>query len=517
MTDQYIQLPLDATGGSSGASGKKLDTSQITVNTQTVQRQRIAVGDPVQAGLFASIATPGALYTAGDPFQLFFDAFVTLDTTNRWNAGVAAGGGVAAAVVAGVGDITLGTGTTINGYSYITTQMNFLLAAPGFLYIQDNVKLEFPITANTYRFWGSGNPAATPTAAAPFIDALGWEVSTAGKMYAICYATNTRNVVQDLSTSTGNSTQPADANVHKYVIYYRGELAYWTIDGIIVATMPTGVLGPVNNTLPHVLMAVAGASAPGSSGVLTDTGVFIGDTTSQGIQISDGTYAWRKATVNAAGALSVLTNADATIDGTAAPSKGLLVLGQSDDTTPVYAPMPLSVGGESLVVCTEGNKKTYSSEVSGTAVTGVNVSIPGNATTTVRITRVEVSLSTTGTAGIETVSLIKTSAAPTSGTSAAMTVVPHDSAFAGANSTPLSWFGGAPTPGTPVGTIRGIQMFDESATVAGANTWLWTFGGERNTSPVVLRGTVQTLEVNLSGTIATQTIVISIEWEEDLS
>jgi hypothetical protein len=47
---------------------------------------------------------------------------------------------------------------------------------------------------------------------------------------------------------------------------------------------------------------------------------------------------------------TVATNADTTIDGTIAPSKGFLVLGQSDDVTPIYAPLPLAVGGESLVV-----------------------------------------------------------------------------------------------------------------------------------------------------------------------
>jgi hypothetical protein len=72
----------------------------------------------------------------------------------------------------------------------------------------------------------------------------------------------------------------------------------------------------------------------------------------------------------------VATNADTAIDGTAAPAKGILVLGQSDDATPIYAPLPLAVGGESLVVSgTLGvNNFPATQPVSGTvAVSNPNV------------------------------------------------------------------------------------------------------------------------------------------------
>jgi hypothetical protein len=270
----------------------------------------------------------GALYTSNTGVGIFDDTFTSLDTTNRWNAPVLAGGGVTAAVVAGNGCMTLGTGTTANGYSYITTQAVFQQAAPGFLLAQAAVNLEFPLTANTYRFWGFGNPVATPTAAAPLIDAIGWEVSTAGKMYAICYADNARQIVQDLSVATGNSKQPVDANVHKYILYYRGDLAYWAVDALsnIVATMPTGALGPVNNTLAKICMAVAGSTAPSSSGVLTMNSLWLGDTTNQPLQLSDGIYAWRKATVKPASAAAIAT--DTALVVSVSPNSAVTIAGQ---------------------------------------------------------------------------------------------------------------------------------------------------------------------------------------------
>lgn len=165
-------------------------------------------------------------------------------------------------------------------------------------------------------------------------------------------------------------------------------------------------------------------------------------------------------------------------------------------------------------VNTEGRKKTYSTYQTFTAAAGVIAVLPGNATTTVRVLRVEVSISTSGTAAIETVSLIKTSAASTSGTSAAMTVVPHDTGFAAASSAPLNYTV-APTPGTPVGTIRGVQFADSSsAALPGANTWLWDWGMRPGTA-IVLRGTAQTLEINLGAVVTTQTATVSFEWTEE--
>ena len=229
-------------------------------------------------------------------------------------------------------------------------------------------------------------------------------------------------------------------------------------------------------------------------------------------------------TTKVIGTARVIGNAGATLDSTigaaTAPTNALAISSVYQTTIPA-----LTAGQAVAVQCDttggvnvniEGRKKTYSCFASFTPVAGDIALLPGNASTTVRVTRVEVSLSTTGTAALESVQLIKRSAADSAGTSASMTAVPYDSGFSAASSVPLSYTA-APTLGAAVGTIRGVQFFDESATVAGANTWFWTFGERGGASAVVLRGTAQQLCVNLGAVVATQTATVSFEWTEDNS
>ena len=57
MADQFVQLPTDAAN-----TGRKVDTSELTVNSQIVERQRVCLGDPTTAsGLAAVKATAPAL------------------------------------------------------------------------------------------------------------------------------------------------------------------------------------------------------------------------------------------------------------------------------------------------------------------------------------------------------------------------------------------------------------------------------------------------------------------------
>jgi len=210
---------------------------------------------------------------------------------------------------------------------------------------------------------------------------------------------------------------------------------------------------------------------------------------------------------------------DAVTTAATAPANGIATLVEYNGTIPALT-TGQSIAAEcdttgGLYVNNEGRKRTYSCFASFTPAAGDISLLPGNATTVVRIHRVEVSLSTTGTAGVEQVQLVKRSAADTGGTSASMTIVPHDSAFAAADSVPLNYTT-APTLGAAVGAVRGVQFFDESASTTGANTWLWTFGdGRGGASCIVLRGTAQTLAINISGVVATQTVTVSFEWTEE--
>ncbi len=59
MTDNYVQIPPNS-------SGLKIDTSELTVNSQTVERQRIVLADPTASGNFVGVSVGGALQVSSD-------------------------------------------------------------------------------------------------------------------------------------------------------------------------------------------------------------------------------------------------------------------------------------------------------------------------------------------------------------------------------------------------------------------------------------------------------------------
>lgn len=139
-----------------------------------------------------------------------------------------------------------------------------------------------------------------------------------------------------------------------------------------------------------------------------------------------------------------------------------------------------------------------------------NAVLPGNASNTVLVTRVLVTCTQT-TAGIVTLSVIKRSAADTSGTSSAFTVVPDDSTFASGVSAPLSYTGTGPTAGTAVGNVDTAQFGCNASTTAGPND---IYILDRRLKPIVLRGTAQQLALNFGGAITGGTLTVTYEYEE---
>src|SRR6266700_577886 len=267
-----------------------------------------------------STITPGAITFAGEQRvvspagSLFYNAFDAGLNALYWKTAVAGGGGVAA--ISEAGDTRLGTGTTANGFSTLESVPSFQPSSPGWLQISFPNNVPFPYIANTYFFMGVGTQGATPTAAAPLTDGAGFEVALGGKMFAVCYSGGQRNIIADLSR-TGNNTQPLDATAHMYTLYYRGDHITWTIDGpdAVVAQTFSGAPGPIINTLPLKLMAIAGPIAPLSNGQLQCNAAFVGDTTNHASQIADASLLWQKAAVDASGNLSVKLSAGTQVLG----------------------------------------------------------------------------------------------------------------------------------------------------------------------------------------------------------
>jgi len=239
----------------------------------------------------ASTNPDGTTRTASTPTSLFYDGFETsFDTGAKWNSPTAAGGGVAEAFVAGGGAITLGSGTTANGFSFIQSQVSYQPVPPGFVVFEDAIKFDTPIPANVEAFWGFGTSTGSPTAASPITEGCGFEIQASApantaKMFAVCFAGSARTNIQDLSAATGNNKQPTDGNTHVYFVYFRGDRFWFAIDSPtnIVAQQFNGANGPNVNTQPLKIQAVAGTINPVSSFTLTVASVWVGDSGSNGV------------------------------------------------------------------------------------------------------------------------------------------------------------------------------------------------------------------------------------------
>lgn len=326
------------------------------------------------------------LRTSREPAQLFWDDFSagSLDVTNRWTAPTTSGSGVAASIPA-PGSATMATGTTANSYSILSSQFSFPGKNPAWLFMLESNNFEWPVLTNALRFWGFATFPATPTATAPYVDAVGFELGTDGHLRAVTSAgtsgVGARNVIADLSLPCpttqcspnllGKVPQPTDSGSHKYFIFYRGDFIIWAIDSMdnIVATVLTGALGPNVNTLPLAHLAVAASTGPSSSAVMTLNGSTIGDTGASEKKICDSVFGWRCVTVTAAGAISTTPTGGGT-QTTASVGTAALATGQVSVAT--------TVGGTSIVAARTGVVGTGRKSVCVTNVTGTAPVFIGN-------------------------------------------------------------------------------------------------------------------------------------------
>jgi hypothetical protein len=255
-----------------------------------------------------TVSPQGELRVAEPSTSLFFDSFGTgtLDITNNWKPPTASGGGTAASNAAQM--TVLGSGTTIAGYSYLESVPSFPEGSSGLMKCSLALSIEFPVLLNAYRFWGSGTNPGTPTTAAPLTNAVGFEIYTDGKLYAVIYTSGVRTVVQDLSVTTGTGKQPQNFFPHIYSVFLRGDHFQFFIDGSEIPcaqTVNSQPAAPVTDNLPVKVLCVAGSPAPTSSATVSVSAVIVNDIGRMNFQISDGVYGWRKATVDGSGNLAV--------------------------------------------------------------------------------------------------------------------------------------------------------------------------------------------------------------------
>jgi hypothetical protein len=91
------------------------------------------------------------------------------------------------------------------------------------------------------------------------------------------------------------------------------------------------------------------------------------------------------------------------------------------------------------------------------------------------------------------------------------TSVPHDSSD-GAAQFQGEFFGAAPTAGTLIGAIRGLEWSVPTNTIQ--SQVRWTFGDNEQDKPLILRGNEEIAFI-VTGALTTPTFVINIEWTEE--
>jgi len=267
-------------------------------NTQT-SYQDVGVANPMPtsaagpSGFLQGVSPAGnnSRVTGGDPLQLLWDDFRggggpvgtgVLDTVFNWKTPVTGGTGTPLAANNQFGATTLGSGTG-TGFSVLQSQESFAGKNPGWLYFRGQINIEFPVLLNAVRFWGFATFPTTPTTAAPYTDAEGFEVGLDGHLRAVTAASadsvaaGTRLVINDLSlpcpatvTLTGsvasgtNTLSTAGSsfanNVFPFQLVTGPSVPYATT---VTAVSPTGVTLSNNATGTNSgLYTFAGQCAP---------------------------------------------------------------------------------------------------------------------------------------------------------------------------------------------------------------------------------------------------------------
>lgn len=163
------------------------------------------------------------------------------------------------------------------------------------------------------------------------------------------------------------------------------------------------------------------------------------------------------------------------------------------------------------------NKETAycgSTPVFTTAASATDIfNFKGSSTKTVYIRKIHWKQSNIGSAS-HNIYLIKRSTANSGGTSSAITAVPLDSNFSSATASGV-YYTANPTTGTSVGTISHIPLH---GTYGSSVNQVYTtlFDSTKGGSPIVLRGTSESVSVNYNGVTdaAGTSAAVDIEWSE---
>lgn len=246
-----------------------------------------------------SIRPDSVLKVSSDPRSLFYDTFdAALDTTDRWTTGGTAPSST-------TGTLTFNQGTVATTASWVVSKPTFQLLGNMFSEAVMIATFDTAVKTGCYRFLGFGVPAGSPTPTLPMTNGVGFEWNdTTGAFAGVVWSgsARTQSVTLTLTASL------LDGNPHRFNVYYKTSRAYFEVDNITVGSI--AYPNPQVSNLPVLALAVNGAATVSPAATMTMSFFGVGDSSSTHTFVSDGTFPFRKAGVDANGALRVKRSMD---------------------------------------------------------------------------------------------------------------------------------------------------------------------------------------------------------------
>lgn len=372
------------------------------------------------------------------------------------------------------------------------------------------------------------------------------------RLIATAYTSGTANVAYDASAGDGTLLQEIASNTAASSSDYISTGNITAINGNVevsgqgVYTVSASIIGTwvatlvaqgqladgnwvqipmylVNNTLPYQpsFAVTTNGVYLMTCGAYTNIRILASAFTSGVIDISlDGSLAQQTIFAAQLGTWNFGVTQGSTTSGETGP----LVQGAVTTNPPTYTtaqtnPLSLNVGGGLRTEKMLSTRQYYgvSTQAFTPPATPTDIStIIGSATTTIRVTRIEISTTQT-TAGINTWFVIKRSTANTGGTSATPTIVPLDSNNAAATSIVRSYTANPTALGAAVGTMRATRILSDATGTTAQTVYTFDFTNGGISSGIVLRGVAQTLALNFGGAAlpAGLSVSVNFEWSEE--
>ncbi len=326
--------------------------------------------------IYAQCTTAGTLRVTEEQNDIFNDPMTgtVIDTTNRWTSGGTAPPTLANSV------FTFPTTGAANSTSWLISKPTFSTPSFSGLIFVGSITLEAVLKTHTYRFWGWASQPGSPTAAAPITDGIGFEVTTAGIINAVIWASGSRV----FTSRVDNLPQYFAGANNLYVVTVYGSAVYWYINGGEVPVVTSAGITPNQFSLSAVLQSLNDTTGPGTAPTFTSTGVGIANSANQAVMFADGTLPYLKATVKAGSTAAVAT--DTSIVVTTSPNSAVPTAGTSTEINVAQSSTSVTIaaanpGRKGLTVTNTSTTSTLYLFEGATAFVGRGIKVPPGITT----------------------------------------------------------------------------------------------------------------------------------------